>query len=189
MFPNVFFTSSLLKQFTSSLTTSASYGLKSLSFSFISFSKYSIHLFNTASKLTITLLFLSFKSLMCIFPCSVSLPSQSVQLLFTFFCFQSSIQIFIHMSLHHCNCLLCLTLVFFVYLFSIFISYFVPCFFCLFLFFYALLNFLIPPPYLHFVSQMSLPVQFQLFFLAFLLFCPTHQVTHPCLPKSWSSLV
>ena len=30
-----------------------------------------------------------------------------------------------------------------------------------------------------FVSQMSLPIQFQLFFLAFLPFCPTHQVTHP----------
>ena len=29
-------------------------------------------------------------------------------------------------------------------------------------------------------SQMSLSVQFQLFFLAFLLFCPTHQVTHFC---------
>ena len=34
-------------------------------------------------------------------------------------------------------------------------------------------------PCLLFVSQMSLPVQFQLFFLAFPLFCPTHQVTHP----------
>ena len=31
-------------------------------------------------------------------------------------------------------------------------------------------------PCLLFVSQMSLPAQFQLFFLAFLLFCPTHQV-------------
>ena len=36
-------------------------------------------------------------------------------------------------------------LLFFVYLFSIFISYFVPCFLCLFLFSYALLNFLISP--------------------------------------------
>ena len=44
-------------------------------------------------------------------------------------------------------------------------------------------------PCLLFVSQMSLPVQFQLFFLAFLPFCPTHQVTHSCLPKSWSPLV
>ena len=34
-------------------------------------------------------------------------------------------------------------------------------------------------PCLLFVSQMSLPEQFQLFFLAFPLFCPTHQVTHP----------
>ena len=79
-----------------------------------------------------------------IFPCSVSLPSQSVQLFFTFFCFQSSIQIVIRTSLRHFNCLL--ALLFFVYLFSIFISYFVSCFLCLFLFFYALLNFLIPPP-------------------------------------------
>ena len=44
-------------------------------------------------------------------------------------------------------------------------------------------------PCLLFVFQMSLPVQFQLFFLTFLPFCPTHQVTHPCLPKSWSPLV
>ena len=33
-------------------------------------------------------------------------------------------------------------------------------------------------PCLLFVSQMSLPVQFHLFFLAFPLFCPIHQVTH-----------
>ena len=38
-------------------------------------------------------------------------------------------------------------------------------------------------PCLVFVFQMSLLVQFQLFFLAFLLFCPTHQVIHPCLPN------
>ena len=44
-------------------------------------------------------------------------------------------------------------------------------------------------PCLLFVSQMSLPVQFQLFFLTFLLFCPSHQVTRPCLPESWSPLV
>ena len=54
--------------------------------------------------------------------------------LYTFFCFQYSIQIVICTSLRHRNCLLCLTLVFFVDLFSIFISYFVPCFLCLFLF-------------------------------------------------------
>ena len=56
-----------------------------------------------------------------------------------FFCFQSSIQIVISTSL-------CLILLFFVELFSIFISYFVPCILCLFPFFYTLLNFLIPPP-------------------------------------------
>ena len=44
-------------------------------------------------------------------------------------------------------------------------------------------------PCILFVSQMSLPVQFQLFFLAFLPFFPTHQVTHTCLPESWSPLV
>ena len=70
-----------------------------------------------------------------IFPCSVSLPSQSVQLFFIYFCFQSNIKIIIHTSLCHCNCLLCLTPLFFVYLFSILISCFVPCFHCLFLFF------------------------------------------------------
>ena len=38
-------------------------------------------------------------------------------------------------------------------------------------------------PCLLFVSYMSLPALFQLLFLAFLLFCLTYQVTHPCLPK------
>ena len=117
-----FFTSFLLTQFTSSLTTFASSVLGSQLFSsFISFSKYSFHLFDTASEFTITLPFLSFITLTCCtsFP-ALSLPSQSVQLLFTFFCFQSSIQIVIRTSLRHCNCLLCLTLLIFVYLFSIF---------------------------------------------------------------------
>ena len=128
-----------------------------------------------------------------IFPCSVSLPSQSVQLLFTFFCFQSSIQIIICMSLCHCNCLLCLILLFFVF------SFFFLVFSSLILFhaFFTsslLCSFELPhsttmSPCLLFISQMSLPVQYQLFFLAFLPFCPTHQVTHPCLPKSWSPLV
>ena len=45
-----------------------------------------------------------------IFPRSVSLPSQFVQLLLNFFYFQSSIQIFICRSICYCNCLLCLTL-------------------------------------------------------------------------------
>ena len=39
-------------------------------------------------------------------------------------------------------------------------------------------------PFLLFVSQMSFSAQFQLHFLAFLLFFAIHQVTHPCLPKS-----
>ena len=125
-----------------------------------------------------------------IFPCSVSLPSQSVQFIFTFFCFQSSIQIIIHTSLRHRNCLLCLTLLFFVDLFTIY------------LFFPMLslpLSFLLCSPELPhsitmspcllFISQMPLSAQFQLFFLAFLLFCITHQVTHPCLLDSQSPLV
>ena len=93
----------------------------------------------------ITVLILYNPHVLYIFPCSVSLPSQSVQFLLTFFCFQSSIQIVIRTSLRHCNCLLCLTFLFFVDLFSIFISYFIPCFLRLFLFFYAFLNYLIPP--------------------------------------------
>ena len=127
-----------------------------------------------------------------IFPCSVSLPSQSVKLFLTFFCFQSSIQIVIRTSLRHCNCLLYLTFLFFVDLFSTFISYFVPCFLCLFLFFYTLLNFLIPPPCLPVsfsFSKCHSQYSFSCFFLAFLLFCPTHQVIHSCLPESWSPLV
>ena len=78
-------------------------------------------------------------------------------------------------------------LLFFVDLFIIFISYFVPCFLCLFLFFHALLysSFHHHVSCLLFVSQMSLLAQFQLFFLAILLFCSTCQVIHPCLPKSW----
>ena len=120
-----------------------------------------------------------------IFPCSVSLPSQSVQLLLTFFCFQSSIQIYI-------ACPFAITtaffaLLFFVQLFTIFISYFVPCFLCLFLLCSSVLpHSTTTSTYLLFVSQMLLPVQSQQFFLAFPLLCSTYQVTHPCLPKSWS---
>ena len=134
---SAFFTSFLLTQFISSLTTFASSVLGSLSFySFISFSKYSFHLFNTASEFTITLLF----SFFIIVTCCTSFPALSLCLanlynsFSLFFCFQSSIQIAIHMALCHCNCLLCLTLLFFVYLLNIFISYFVPCFLCLFSF-------------------------------------------------------
>ena len=63
---SAFFTSSLLTQFTSSLTISGSSVLRSLLFSsFFSFSKYSFHLFNTASEFTITLPFSSFITLTC----------------------------------------------------------------------------------------------------------------------------
>ena len=63
---SAFFTSSLLTQFTSSLTTSAYSVLGSLLFSsFISFSKYSFNRFNTGSEFTITLSFSSFIILTC----------------------------------------------------------------------------------------------------------------------------
>ena len=124
-----------------------------------------------------------------IFPCSVSLPSQSVQLLLIFFCFQSSIQIFIRTSLCHRNCLLCLTLFFLC-----------TSFYYFHLLFYPMLS---SPPsfilcsselphfttmsfYLRFVFQMSLPAQFQLFFLAFPPFSSTHQVTDSRLQNSCS---
>ena len=90
-------------------------------------------------------------------------------------------QIIIRLSLCHCNCLLCLTLLFFVYLFSIFYLLFCP------MLSLPLSFLLCSPEFPHsttmspcllFVSQMSLLVQFQLLFLAFPLFCPTHQVTH-----------
>ena len=50
----------------------------------------------------------------------------------TFFCFQSSTQILIRTSLCYRNCFLCLIRFFFVHLFTIFISYFIPCFLRLF---------------------------------------------------------
>ena len=75
MLLSAFFTSSLLTQFTSTLTTSASSFLGSLLFSsFISFSKYSFHLFNTASEFTITLTISSF----IIFTCRTSFPALSL---------------------------------------------------------------------------------------------------------------
>ena len=143
---SAFFTSPL-KQFTFSLTTSASSVLGSLSFfSFISFLKYSFHLFNTASKLTITLPLSSFIALTCCtsFP-ALSLCLANLYNSFPPFCFQIIIRTF----LCHRNCLLCLTFLFFVHLFTIFTSYFISCFLRLFLYFHALLYFLILPPCLH----------------------------------------
>ena len=177
---SAFFTS-LLTQFISLLITSAYSVLGSLLFFlFISFSKYSFHLFNTASEVTITLLY--------IFPCSVSLPSQSVQLLFAFY-LQSSIQIVIARpfaiatpSLPYSS-FLCISFLVFSSLILCH-AFFASFFLC----FSELPHPTTMSPCLHFISQMSLPVQFQLFLLAFLLFCPTHQVTHSCLPKSWSPL-
>ena len=122
-----------------------------------------------------------------IFFCSVSLPSQSVQLLLTFFCFQSIIQNpHTHVpspsqlpSLPYSS-FLCRSFQYFHLIFCPMVS--------------SILSFLLCSPELSHsttmsscllcVSQMSLLAQFQLFYLAFLLFYITYQVTHPCLPKS-----
>ena len=87
------------------------------------------------------------------------------------------------MSLRHRNCLLCPTLLFFVDLFSILSLIFSQAFFASFFSFmlFKLTYSTTMSPLLLFVFQMSLPAQFQLFFLGFLLFCSNHQVTHPCL--------
>ena len=72
---STYFTSSLLTQFTSSFTTSALSVLGFLLFSsFISFSKYSVHLFVIASEFTITLPFSSF----IILTCCTSFPALSL---------------------------------------------------------------------------------------------------------------
>ena len=118
---------------------------------------------------------------------SVSLPSQSVQFLFTFFCSKSSIQIVICTSLHYHNCLFRLIL-FFLYIFLVFSPLILfHAFFTSFML-SSLLHFFISPPCLpiSLVCQMSLPAQSLLFFVAFLLLCSTHQVTHPCISKYWS---
>ena len=189
---SAFFTS-LLAQFTSLLTTSASSVLGSLSFcSFTIFSKYSFHLFNTASELTIPLPFSSFKT----FTCYTSFPALSFCLANLYNSFSPSFVSnlayklsYARTSLRHRNCLLCLTLCISFYYFHLL--------FCPMLSLplsFLLCSFEFPhsttmSPCLLLVSQMSLPAQFQLFFLAFLLFYPTHQVTHLRLPKSWSPLV
>ena len=101
-----------------------------------------------------------------IFPCSVSLPRQFVPLLFTFFCFQFTIQIFIRTSLCHCNCLLYIIVFFFVN-FSSFLSLILSHVFTASFF---LLCFPVLPhsttmsPYLIFGFQMSLSAQSQPFF-------------------------
>ena len=87
--------------------------------------------------------------MLCIFSCSVSLLSQSVQLLFIFFCFQSAYKFLYARPFAIATAFFALLFFFFIHLFTFFIFYFVLCFLCLFLFFYALLNFLIPPPCLH----------------------------------------
>ena len=94
---SAFFTSSLLTQFTSSLTTSASSILGSLLFSsFISFSKYSFHLFNTASEFTITLPFLSFITLTC----CTSFPALSLCLANLYNSFSPSLFPILHTNCH-----------------------------------------------------------------------------------------
>ena len=191
---SAFFTFSLLTQFTSLLTTSASSVLGYLLFSsFISFSKYSFHLFNTASEFTITLPFSSFIT----FTCCISFPSLSLCLANLYNSFSPYF-----VSNQHTNChthvpsplqlpslsyssFLCRSFYYFHFLFCPIFS--------------LSLSFLLCSPELPhsttmsscllFVFQMSLPVQFQMFFLAFLLFCPTHQIIHSYLPEFWSPLV
>ena len=78
----------------------------------------------------------------------------------------------------------------FVYLFSIFIFYFISCFFCLFSFMLSCISsfhhHVCLSPF-HFPNVT--PSTVSAVFLAFPLFCCTHQITHPCLPKSWSPLL
>ena len=93
-----------------------------------------------------------------IFPRSVSLPSQFVQLLLNFFYFQSSIQIFICRSICHCNCLLCLTLLCksFYYFYLLFYSM-LSLLFLFFLFSLVLPHSNIMSPYLLFISKNVIP--------------------------------
>ena len=126
-----------------------------------------------------------------IFPCSASLPSQSVQL------FSPSFVSNLAYKLSYACPFAIATAFFALHFFSLYI--FLVFSFLILSHVSLPLSFLLcslelphsttMSPCLLFVSQMSLPVQFQLFFLAFLLFCPTHQVTRPCLPESWSPLV
>ena len=144
---SAFFTSSLLIQFTFSLTTSGSSVLGSLLFSsFINFSKYFFHLFNTASEFAVTLPFSFFITLTC----CTSFPVLSLCLANRYYSFSPSFVFNLAYKLIYARLFAIatafFTLLFFVDLFTLFISYFIPCFLCLFLFFYALLNFIIPPP-------------------------------------------
>ena len=120
----VFFTSSLLAQFY--LFINHFFFLRSkLSVIFLVYQFLKVLLLSLLHCLQIyydiTVFILYNTHMLYIFSCSVSLPSQSVQLIFTFFCFQSSIQIFIHTSFCHRNCLLCL-LFFSLYIFLVFLS-------------------------------------------------------------------
>ena len=182
-----FFTSSLLTQFTSLLTTSASSVLGSLLFSsFISFSKYSFHLFNTVSELTITLPFSSFITLTC----CTSFPAQSFCLANLYNSFSPSFVSNLAYKLSYA-CSFAIATAFFallyfsLYTFLLFSSLILSHAFLRlsFLLCYSKLRHSTTmSPCLLFISQMSLPAQFQLFLLEFALFCPIHQVSHPCFP-------
>ena len=186
---SAFYTSSLLTQFTSSLTTSASSVLRTLLFSsFISFAKYSFHLFNNPSEFIITFPFSSFITLTCC--TSFPAPSLCLANLYNFISL-SFVSNQAYKSSYACSFAIATTffalLFFFLYIFLVFSSLILSHAF----FFYALLNFLISSPCLPVFflfpkchSQNSLRC-----FFSILLFCPTHHVTHDCLPESWSSLV
>ena len=141
---SAFFTSSLLKQFTSLFTTSTSSVQGSLLFfSFINFSKYFFHLFNTASKLTITLQYLFFITLTCY--ASFSTLSLCLANLYNSFSpsFVSNLE---YKSLYVRPFAIATAslpaLLFFVDFFTIFISYFVHCFLHLYRFFMLSCTFL-----------------------------------------------
>ena len=124
----------------------------------------------------ITVFILCSPHVLYIFSCSVSLLSQSVQLPSPFFVSNLAYKFHTHVPLPLQLPSLPYSFFLCIDLFSIFISYFVSCFLCVFLFFYApdLPHSTTISPCLLFVSHMSLPVQFQLFFLVFPVFCLTH---------------
>ena len=146
IFLSAFFTSSLLTQFTSSLTNSALSVLGFLSFSsFIGFSKYSFHLFNSASEFTITLPFSSFITLTYY----TSFPALSLFLADLYNSFSPSFVSNLAYKLSYARPYT-ITTAFFALLFFSF--YIFLLFSSLILshdlfasFFFALLNFLIPP--------------------------------------------
>ena len=146
---------------------------------FISFSKYSFHLFNTASELTITLPYSSF----IILTCCITFPALSLCLPNLYNSFSPSfVSNIAYKTSYACRFAIATAIYYFHLLFYLTFSSPLSFLLC----FPVLYHYITMSLYLVFVFQMSLPAQFQLFFLAFLLFSFTYQVIHPRLPKSWS---